>query len=318
MFDGGINELKYGEKISRKINLKYKKYIINRGYLWNKIEELANLNQCYSDFTHSRHIIVKNELRKLGDVLILGHWGDVLFDSVYFGKNFDEEKQLKYLKKSLIKPGGSEIASELWKIWGLDGTFDEYFDSKISMLYHEIKIENYSAKLRAFKSLHWAPRWSVSNLPIFSEQIPILEPYYDDTMCKLICQIPENLLSNRKIQIEYIKRINPFLAKIEWQQHRPYNLYNYHWNVFPFNILFKIKNKLTKKRLIQRNWELQFIGKENEKNIEEHLFASQIGNIIPEKFVKKIYNNFKSNNFKYSHPLSMLLTLALFSNRIKN
>ena len=45
-------------------------------------------------------------------------------------------------------------------------------------------------------------------------------------MCNFVCTIPEKFLKNRKIQIEYIKRKAPDLAKIKWQKY-DLDLYNY-------------------------------------------------------------------------------------------
>ena len=72
---------------------------------------------------------------------------------------------------------------------------------------------------------------------------------------------------------------------------------------------------MKKKKIIQRNWELQFIGKKNENKLKEWLFETEeIKNIIPMKILKKYYTNFKEvDPIKYSHPISMLLTLAVWS-----
>ncbi len=72
-----------------------------------------------------------------------------------------------------------------------------------------------------------------------------------------------------------------------------------------------------KQTLVQRNWEIQFLGKENEKNLEDYLFHNtNFDKLLPQKIVGEFYNNFKQKDpVWYSHPISMLLTLSLFSNR---
>jgi len=64
-------------------------------------------------------------------------------------------------------------------------------------------------------------------LSIFENYKPITLPYYDNRMCEFICTIPEDYLKGRQLQIAYIKQRNPDLAKLTWQDKRPYNLYNY-------------------------------------------------------------------------------------------
>lgn len=66
------------------------------------------------------------------------------------------------------------------------------------------------------------------------------------------------------------------------------------------------------KQYIQRNWELQFVGIENEEKLEHWLFDSDLKNLIPKTIIKDFYTKFKEDNtVYYSHSVSLLLTLAL-------
>ena len=127
-------------------------------------------------------------------------------------------------------------------------------------------------------------------------------------------------MAGRKIQIEYIKQKSPELAKIEWQDHRPFSLYHYKWDKKPWNLFYRVYDKVNrifrKEKLIQRNWELQFLGKKNNTHLRHWLLENKsLFDIVPETLTSHIYNRFQSNNLKYSHPLSMLLTMSLFAQR---
>lgn len=162
---------------------------------------------------------------------------------------------------------------------------------------------------------------------VFSNYHPIFLPYYSDEMCKFICTIPEEILSGRKIQIEYIKMKNPELAKIPWQSYDPLNLYNYKSYSDLSNLpgrIFRIANRIIKKEIlkekeVRNNWEIQFLGKENERELKNHFFMnSSFQKFIPKEIVSDIYGKFSSGDSKkYSHPVSMLLTLSQFSKTIK-
>ena len=85
-------------------------------------------------------------------------------------------------------------------------------------------------------------------------------------------------MANRQIQIEYIKQNNPQVAQVTWQDHRPFHLFNYQKNKAPYNLPYRIKDKLKRvlneqmgKKFIQRNWELQFLGQENEKKLLSYI-----------------------------------------------
>ncbi len=157
-FKGGYSESVIGKKIAKTCGFEFKEYTIEAGYLWTKIEALATINQCYSEFTNPRQMAVLEELKKLEGTFSLGHWGDVLFDRGC-PKGTTEKQLLETIFKKVIKKGGMEVGTALWQEWELEGDFENYLIERISELLKNIKIENPSAKLRAFKSLYWAPRW---------------------------------------------------------------------------------------------------------------------------------------------------------------
>ena len=166
-------------------------------------------------------------------------------------------------------------------------------------------------------------RWSSNNLTVFEKVAPITLPYYDNRMCEFICTIPEEYLANRQLQIAYIQNNAPDLAAITWQGKKPFNLNNFHLNKVPYNLPYRVTNKLKREinsllgnPFISRNWELQFVGKENDKHLKKWLFESKLIDLVPNDIISRFYNNFKENSaVNYSHPVSMLLTLALFQEK---
>jgi hypothetical protein len=270
---------------------------------------------------------VIDEISKLGNLFFLGHWGDVLFDDMGISEDATEYEQLVYLKKKVLKKGGLELASEVWKSWGLEGDFSDYLDERLLALLRRIEIRNANARIRAFKSLYWAPRWTSVNLAVFSSRHQTALPYYDDRMCEFICTIPEKYLAGRKMQIEYIKRRNPEVAAVRWQDFSPCNLNNYpsfshpkYWPYRTFRKVGRIAQKQIKgQSLVLRNWENQFLGKENATRLVKHLFENpSFRKLIPTEVTQRFYQNFrKKDPVFYSHPISSLLTLSVFSKRIK-
>jgi hypothetical protein len=320
-FTGGHDETKYGKQIAQTCAFPFEAWEVPRGYLWDGINQLARINDCYSEFTHPRQMAFIDRFASMGDLFSLGHWGDVFFDDMGVLDELPFELQLELVLKKILKKGGLELAESLWKAWGIQGSFEPYLRNRVRQLLMEIDIpHSANARIRAFKSLYWAPRWTSVNLSVFEAVRPITLPYYDDRMCRFICTIPEKYLSGRQIQIEYLKMRAPELARIPWQDHRPFNLYNYHWDKAPWNFQYRVYdrakrtwNQMTGKQLIQRNWELQFVGEENDKKLREYLFDTpNFKTFIPEKLVSEIYSGFvQEDSLYYSHPLSMLLTLSM-------
>lgn len=319
-FQDGHDETSYGKKIAKACGFPFEDWKVPYGYLWHKIERLAAINNCYSEFTHPRQMAFIEKYESLGAIFSLGHWGDVLFDSSNVSDNLSVEEQVKIISKKIIKKGGLELATSLWESWDLDGNFESYLFKRIKTLLTAIAIpENANAQIRGFKSLYWATRWTNTNLSVFESVKPISVPYFDNRMCAFICSVPEKYLAGRQIQIEYLKMRMPALAKITWQDQRPFNLYNYHRNKSPYNLPYRILHKLLRtfstKKYIQRNWELQFLGDSNDKKLKEWLFENQdFQEFVPKELVTSFYNYFKNKDAVfYSHSVSMLLTLSLFS-----
>lgn len=322
-FKGGYSESRIGAEIAKTCGFDFKEFTIKPEYLWPNLEELASINQCYSDFTHPRQMAVLEELKKMEGTFSLGHWGDVLFDRGA-PEGTTQGQLLETVLKKIVKKGGMELATALWQEWDLEGEFENYLQQRIATLLEKIEIENPSAKLRAFKSIYWAPRWTSVNLSVFEAAHPIALPYYDERMCEFICTLPEEYLADRKLQIAYIKKENPASAKITWQDHRPFNLFTFEKDKSPNNLPYRIVNKLKRelkskmgKPYIQRNWELQFLGMENDEKLQQWLFSENLHPFISKPLLAKFYNNFKTGDaVKYSHPLSMLLTLAVWRKKI--
>lgn len=326
-FENGIPETRYGELIAKHSGFPFRKMSVGKGYLWSCIEDLAELNDCYSEFTHPRQMTFLDQYAAMGDVFSLGHWGDVLFDDMRVSGTLSGEEQIRALKNKVIKPGGIELANALWEAWGLKGKFEEYLTERLTELYDAIHIDDANARIRAFKSLYWAPRWTSVNLKVFSSVRPVTLPYYDDRMCQFICGLPEQWLAGRKIQIAYLKMTAPQLSKLPWQSHAPFNLYNYQWNKLPWNLPIRLWKKAVgisrrmggKQRLIQRNWELQFLGHENDLSLRHWLFGNKaLQELIPLPVVEEFYEKFTTGDSRrYSHAVTMLLTLSLFAHRQK-
>jgi len=191
-FENGHNETFYSEKIAKACSFPFKKWQVPNGYLWDKIETLAQINQCYSEFTHPRQMAFIEKYAAMGDVFSLGHWGDVLFDDMRVADDLSNEAQVEILLKKVVKKGGLELANSLWNSWQLEGNFEDYLKKRIFTLLEKTNIPtNANGQIRAFKSLYWAPRWTTTNLSIFEAVRPISLPYYDNRMCAFICTIPE-------------------------------------------------------------------------------------------------------------------------------
>lgn len=323
-FNGGHDETKYGSEIANIYNLPFKRFLIKEGVLWDYIDDLALSNGCYAEFTNARQFAFKDLLSNENNNFLLGHGGDLFLDSMNVSEGISDELLYNILRKRLIKQSSLELSTNLWRHWNLPGSYANYLDAVLREMLDSIKINSNNAKLRAFKSKFYVPRWTCTNLDLFQKFGNVVIPYFDNKFCEWICTVPEHLLSGRKLQIEYLKRYHKVLAQVPWQTHYPYNLFSYQNNRFPINIPFrflsKIKRTLKNGKYIQRNWELQFLGKKNEENLKYHLLTENYNfhNWIPQKLIRDNIDKFyKENSLQYYPAITMLLTLSMFNKHFR-
>ncbi|MBN8650209.1 MAG: hypothetical protein J0L67_02215 [Cytophagales bacterium] len=322
-FENGVSENFYGGAVAKALSFPYQSFTLPRGYLWNVIDQLAQLNGCYAEFLNPRQMAVYGQFANKGDVFLLGHGGDLFFDSMGVADNLTEKEQHEYLIKKLIKPAGWQLGESLWKAWGVNGDFREYISARILELLRGIEIENANARLRAFKTEYYVARWTAVNLELFKQQLPVSVPFFHDDMCRWICTLPETHLSGRKLEIEYLKKKSPSLAKIPWQKVYPCNLFNYH----EFDSLSmkihrawvkgkrEVKKHLLDRRTDTGNWELQLLGEKNTKYLKEYLINKWTEEFISKEISIDYFSKFQQQGKVYVHAVTMLLTLSLFGQK---
>ena len=107
---------------------------------------------------------------------------------------------------------------------------------------------------------------------------------------------------------------------------RPFNLNNYKLNKVPFNLPYKISNKLRRvyndlmgNNYVQRNWELQFNGEENRKQLEHFLFENQLDELVPRALTEKYYNAFiHKDALLNAQAINTLLVLSKFNENYRH
>jgi hypothetical protein len=120
-------------------------------------------------------------------------------------------------------------------------------------------------------------------------------------MLELVCRIHEDLLTDRKLQINYIKKKSPELAAIPWQDYYPYNLFDYQQCKKNVRVPVRVYNyirrtfqeKVFQKKIVKRNWKLQFLGEDNDIQLRNHLFDDKRdSNLIEIKTKEHFYKKF--------------------------
>jgi hypothetical protein len=258
--------------------------------------------------------------------VIAAHWGDVWLDDMGLAdpvqmsitnQNVEDHAFHKMLKRGhrwllqkLCAPHIPE--AELTDI------LKSFVHSEMARLVH---IDDPDFRVKALKTLTWSFRWTTASLRAFHPGAFPRLPFYDTRMTDFFSTVPTSFVKGRRLQIDYLKRFAPDLARIKWQ---PYdaNLYSYHrFNTLhiPKRALKKAWRILTRKPVIQRNWELQFLNDRGREGLHDWLLRSglKLHDLVSRESVKELLDAFYGDPSDpgRGYTVSMLLTFSAWLER---
>ena len=97
--------------------------------------------------------------------------------------------------------------------------------------------------------------------------------FYDARLADFFCTVPSNFVSGRRLQIDYLKRYAPDLARITWQDYDA-DLFTYqHYNTWmlPKRAFKKAWRRLTMGQVLERNWQVQLLNQAGRRGLEHWL-----------------------------------------------
>jgi hypothetical protein len=298
-------------------------------YLFSDLARVLGAVEGFQDLTQCRQATVFEELREKTDYVIAAHWGDVWLDDMGLTRATPSdsrsvvrgpwsnglvtehtlEKMVKkgreWLLKNLAAPKlGKESPQEL---------LTSFVREALKPLEH---IEDPDFRVKAYKTENWSFRWTLASLRMFQAAAFPRLPFYDTRLTDFFCTVPSEYVQGRRLQIDYLKRFAPDLARIEWQPYRA-NLYDYQ-KADPLALPKRAANKLWRtlagKQVIERNWEVQFSGEQGEAGLRNWLTRPglRLHEFVPKAEVQSLLNSFRSEPLKNGHgyTVSMLLTFS--------
>ncbi|MCK9246556.1 MAG: hypothetical protein M0P11_06335 [Anaerolineaceae bacterium] len=285
-------------------------------YLFDQLERVCASVEGFQDITLCRQAYVIDELAANADFVVAAHWGDVWLDDMGFlGQKMLPDDRLsetivnKYAKK------GSEI---LLKLFSTNLPFDwevamaGKIQDKLTVL---SGIDDLDFKVKAWKTSDWSFRWTLSSLRMFQAGLFPLLPFYDNRLVDFFLRVPGEMVVGRKLQIDYLKRYAPDLAKVNWQPYNA-NLYQYQnfntW-LLPHRAIQKLKRILFPQPITQRNWEVQFLNKQGRSGLKVYLLEHglKLHQLFSVKDLQQLLNDFyQEPDASRGYAVSMLLTVS--------
>ncbi len=296
-------------------------YLFDEGALDNITDNVDG----FQDVTQCRQAYIAEELSRKSDYVLAAHWGDVWMDSIEGGAEHGARcgevelvlgKTLKegrgWLVENLCRPKlGGESKGQ-----GAEGSEKILTNFVAEGLERVSHIEDADFRVKAYKTDSWSFRWTLASLRSYQPGAFPRLPFYDTRLTDFLSTVPMEYLTGRRLQIDYIKRFAPRLAKVKWQAYDA----DLHWSRY-FNSLLVPKRALKKARRIlggqtpiQRNWEVQFLSERGRKGLEDNLVKTglKLHEFIPPKKILGLLNDFYDDPYtgKKGYTVAMLLTFS--------
>lgn len=287
-----------------------------RPYLFENLTRISKCLEGFQDITQARQAFVVDDLGLNATHVVAAHWGDVWLDDMGFldhpvpNNNLVSQIILDKYRKS--------------NIGRLPALFSEHYPANIdALLKNKIEasldcldeISEIDFKVKIWKTEHWSHRWTLASIRMYQSGLFPLLPFYDNRLIDFFCQLPSVYVQGRQLQIDYLKKYAPDLAKVKWQAYDA-NLFQLkyfnNW-LIPHRIYQKAKRAFSDTPVKQRNWEVQFLTSDGRSNLSSQLLenAAELHKYCSRVELESMIDDF------FIHPggglaycLSMLLTFS--------
>jgi len=289
-------ETRISNKIANTRKLNFKSEIISN-YLFDRKDDIIDAVEGFQYIDGTRQVQMSEWLSNNSKNVIAAHWGDVWNDWMEVTES--DVDLNNFLDKKFAKRGYQKVFKYFgWDESELNKPFEKQiidFDSRAN--------GDKDFCIKMIKTFQWSHRWTMASIRAYQlGSFPRL-PFYDNRIVDFFMTIPLDIVKDRNLQIEYLKEYHPDLAKIVWQEYGR-NLFNYKGfnnRHIIFRVYKKIRSLFTGK-VILRNWEVFYLGSENEKRLRE-IFKEDSRAI-------ELLNDFYANpDGANGYSISVLLTL---------
>ena len=309
-------ETKIAAQLARKRNLPLQTWTI-KPYLFDQLQDVLAATEGFQDLTLARQAYVVDQLGVHATHVLAAHWGDVWLDDMGFLGQTQPLSDTALADKLVGKFSKKGSAFLLY-------LFKESFPQDIVRHQATIIEQQLNAlqaitdpdfKVKAWKTQAWSFRWTLASLRMYQAGLHLLLPFYDQRLADFFCTLPSQWVAGRKLQIDYLKKFGPDLARVTWQ---PYdaNLYNYqHFNTWllPKRAFKKLGRMLSYKKVIQRNWEVQFLNPQGKKELQNWILTPglKLHSFVERKKLESILSDFYTQpNAAKGYAASMVLTFS--------
>lgn len=283
-------------------------------YLFSHLPAVIALVEGFEDVTQCRQAAVVDEISQRADYIIAAHLGDLYLADMGLSDTATEADILAVVLKKVRKGGGDWLlanlcAPQLNKIEPEAVLRDAVADELARL---EIIAEP-DFRVKAFKVDQWCARWTTVALRMFQAGAFPRLPFYDTRLADFFLTVPTAYVAGRRLQIDYLRRYAPDLARINWQA-TGRDLFHegrgHDWG----RRAAGLARRLVGERVPERNWEVQFAGRAGLVGLAHWLTRPGLAlhEFVAPPAISDLLAAFKRDPYtdKRGYTVSMLLTFS--------
>lgn len=247
-------------------------------YLFDRMSEVVDAVEGFGALSLTRQVSASDLIASLGDHVLGGHWGDVWFDTAGASSGSTSDPADAAYEK-FAKRGRDWLFRNLCNTH-LQAPPDEVLRQVLAEEFDRIPVlDDADMQLKALKTEQWSFRWTLASVRAYQLAVPTLMPFYANAVVDFFLRVPSERLPGRRLQTAYLRRHHPDLARITWQD-SGMSLYERPWEptlALGRRALAKGLRTLRREQVIERNWEVQYLGGSRPDRLQDLLRSSVPG-----------------------------------------
>ena len=308
-------ETAIAHQVAKARNLSFESLTVGP-YLFDRLDAVLASVEGFQDVTQSRQATVTELLAGRADAVVAAHWGDVWHDDMGLGDRPDAApaEVLEHAISKIAKRGRRWLLDEL-AAPRLGASPDSVVRDQVAdELERLASIADADFRVKAFKTEQWSFRWTLASIRMHQAGAYPRLPFYDTRMSDFFATVPTQFVRGRRLQIDYLKRYAPDLARIRWQAYDT-NLYRFryfHSLLLPSRALKRARRLWKRTPAVERNWEVQFAGSDGRERLANALAGARLAELVRRPRVQALLDAFYASPLAEGrgYTVSMLLTLA--------
>ena len=310
-------ETRIAGRVAAARNLPFRSMTIEP-YLFERLESVLQCVEGFQDVTLARQAAVASWLAREADAVVAAHWGDVWLGGMGLaGTSPAPDAVVDHALAKVSKRGRAWLLSTLVaprRKEPVDALLREIVSGELDRV---SGIEDADFRVKAFKTDQWSFRWTLASIRMFQAGAFPRLPFYDTRMTDFFAGVPSDFVAGRRLQIDYLKRFAPDLARVTWQVYGTnlFRVAHYDTWMLPARAIKKAMRALSA-RVPERNWEIQFLGAGGRLGLEERLLAPgrKLHDLVDPREVRALLDGFFASPLDEGrgYAVSMLLTFAVW------